>query len=221
MRSDTRCRARQSFRGLQSAPFIGRNWPFVGPCLPPIRPFICRNQPFKSTTRYFGFTMIELLITLVIAGLLLGLAVPGFRSFLKDQEMTGLTNALVTDLTFTRSEAIKRGKSLGLCQSASGNACDGDSWTAGRAIYIDTNSDSVRDNNEAIIRVAQPIVSDKSLTISDGSLTQILFDASGKLTTASAVVFRLCDDRGKSNGRQVTVTSTGQVRAGQLASTCE
>ena len=41
--------------------------PFVGRILRPIRPFIGRNRPFIPKYPSFGFTLVELIVTLVIA----------------------------------------------------------------------------------------------------------------------------------------------------------
>ena len=54
-----------------------------------------------------GFTMIELMITMVILGVLLGLAIPGFSRWLPNYRLRGATRDLYSTLQFTKSGAIK------------------------------------------------------------------------------------------------------------------
>lgn len=58
--------------------------------------------------RVKGFTLLELLITLVVAGILASIAVPSFSGFLARQQLRSDVNEVVSMLSFARSEAIKR-----------------------------------------------------------------------------------------------------------------
>jgi prepilin-type N-terminal cleavage/methylation domain-containing protein len=55
-----------------------------------------------------GFTMIELIVVLAIAGILLGLAAPRLSDYLLVQRLKGIHSQLVTDLQFGRSEAVAK-----------------------------------------------------------------------------------------------------------------
>ena len=54
-----------------------------------------------------GFTLIELLVTIVVLSILLGLAVPAFRSLMQNDQQWVQQNNLVLSLNAARSEAIK------------------------------------------------------------------------------------------------------------------
>ena len=59
-------------------------------------------------TRAGGFTLIELMITIAIVGILTALTLPSFTKSLKNNCMTTTTNNLVTSLQLAKSEAVKR-----------------------------------------------------------------------------------------------------------------
>jgi type IV fimbrial biogenesis protein FimT len=55
-----------------------------------------------------GLTLIEMLIVVVLAAILLGVAAPSFTEYIKVQRLRGVNAQLVTDVQFARSEAISR-----------------------------------------------------------------------------------------------------------------
>jgi type IV fimbrial biogenesis protein FimT len=67
---------------------------------------IMRNQPEYNT----GFTLLELMITIAIAGILVGVAIPSFTSIITSNRLTAYANELVTALNLARNEAVKRGR---------------------------------------------------------------------------------------------------------------
>ena len=62
-----------------------------------------------NANRNKGFTLVELMITLVIVAILMALAVPSFNSTIKNNRISTQASELITSLNYVRSEAIKRG----------------------------------------------------------------------------------------------------------------
>lgn len=77
--------------------------------------------------RFGGFTLIELMITLAVLGIILGLGVPSFNNYIMSSRLTSLTNELVTATHFARSEAIRLNRPVTLCRAAANDsaACAG------------------------------------------------------------------------------------------------
>ena len=69
------------------------------------------------------FTLWELLWTLAIVGIVLGLGVPSFGKFVLDARRTADINAFVLAVQLARSEAAKRGRPVVVCPSADCRRC--------------------------------------------------------------------------------------------------
>src|SRR5690348_5253075 len=53
-----------------------------------------------------GFTLLELMTTLLVLSILHGLAIPSFRATIENNRVTAATNDFVSSLNFARSEAL-------------------------------------------------------------------------------------------------------------------
>lgn len=77
------------------------------------------NARFQK--RAAGFTIIELMVSVVVLGILASLAVPSFRSFIAGQRIKTASYDMMSMLTYARSEAIKRNTTVTMSGIGGGN----------------------------------------------------------------------------------------------------
>lgn len=96
---------------------------------------------FADTTielpRSLGFTVIELLVALTIAGIMMAVAIPAFDEFTTQRRMAANVNSMVSAVNYARNEATRLGRTVTL-QAL--DASDGDNeWGPGFCVNaIDT-----------------------------------------------------------------------------------
>ncbi|MBS7690774.1 GspH/FimT family pseudopilin [Pseudomonas lalucatii] len=92
-----------------------------------------------------GYTLHELLSSLAIVSLLLGIAVPEAQRFRANQQLASASNTLATSLALARSESIKRQRPVLIDNG------DGD-WASGWQVFVDLNNNGQADDGESILR---------------------------------------------------------------------
>ena len=101
-----------------------------------------------------GFTLIELIITMVVAGVLLAVAIPSFTAMIKNNRLATSANAFVTAANIARSEAIKRGVRVTVCKSADGASCTtSDDWDQGWIVFADLDNNATVDAGDTLTRI--------------------------------------------------------------------
>ena len=171
------------------------------------------NQPEHS----FGFTLMELMVTIAIAGILLSIAIPSFTSIISSNRLTTYANELVTALNFARSEAIKRGVRITLCKSTNGTSCTaGDDWSQGWIIFTDQNNNAGYDSaTETLLRVQANSANAITMVGNTNVANYISYMATGqsKLIGGAfqAGTIKICDDRTGNVGINIVINSVARL----------
>lgn len=61
-----------------------------------------------------GFTLLEMLVTIVVLGIVLAVAMPSVKRYLESQRLRSIAGELSNDLQFARSEAVVRKQMVGV-----------------------------------------------------------------------------------------------------------
>jgi type IV fimbrial biogenesis protein FimT len=85
-----------------------------------------------------GITLLELLMTIAVAGIVAGVGAPWWTRIIAGNERLAATNQLVGLIQRARSEAIKSGKEVVLCpDNGTGGCLDGDgAWSNGYTLFL-------------------------------------------------------------------------------------
>ncbi|MFI3154860.1 MAG: GspH/FimT family pseudopilin [Methylococcaceae bacterium] len=177
---------------------------------------IMHNQPPHSS----GFTLTELMITLAIAGTLIGIAIPSFTSIISSNRLTADANELVTALSLARSEAIKQGLSVTVRKvddNSSTNKGAGANWEDGWDVFTDADSDGNFEAGDVLIRTYAPLM--LSYTLRSNSFSNFIrFTSSGESNGNGRFV--ICDNSDGNDipeantSKLILVNSIGRVRMG-------
>lgn len=81
-------------------------------------------------TKLSGFTLVELLITIIIVAILTSLAIPSFREFIAGQRIRTASFDIMATLVLARSEAIKRNTNVTITPAT------GVDWTTGWTVDV-------------------------------------------------------------------------------------
>ena len=168
-----------------------------------------------------GFTLLELLLVVAIAGLLLAIGVPTMGDFVRNARITGAANDVMAALHFTRSEAIKRRLPVTLCASTApldGNpACAASALLTGWVVFVDLNQDGQRDAGEAVLLQHEPMPATITARSSVNPF-RVTYLLDGLALDPNAAQLVLCDRRGNrpsggelSSARGIRIAVTGRA----------
>ena len=165
-----------------------------------------------------GFTLVELMVTLIVAAILLTVGVPSFIETIRRSRTISQANELVTALNLARSEAVKRGMQVTVSRT-------GTEWEDGWQVFVDADGDGSLDSGVDTLLQDYAALSEGYTLRTGGNFTDWvaylptgLNDASGSLNNDT---FRLCtDEQDTAKGRSIRVNAVGRVWVEEGTNSC-
>ncbi|MGD8567927.1 MAG: GspH/FimT family pseudopilin [Gammaproteobacteria bacterium] len=168
-----------------------------------------------------GFTLIELMMTLSIAAILMTIAIPSYITFTKNSRITSQANDLITSIHIARGEAARRGVKTALCRSGDATAanptCGGSNYDYSNGWLVFSIADNrggtpVYDTTKGdeLLALGKP---QNGVTVysGGGANVNLEFNPDGSLNeNGSDAEFAVCDERGASHGKSITILATGR-----------
>jgi type IV fimbrial biogenesis protein FimT len=170
-----------------------------------------------------GFTLVEVLTVIAIAGILLGVAAPGLRQAADALRLRAATSQLLSELNHARAEAIRRNARVVVCKSRDLETCaEQGEWDQGWIVFHDVNNNAVRDAGEAVIRRVQGVAEGLRIVGNGTVADYVSFTGFGgpRLTSGAfqAGTITVCRASGEAaEARQLVINAVGRARIQKAA----
>ena len=166
-------------------------------------------------TRSFGFTLLELMVTLTVVAILGIIAVPSFHAFMLNERRDSVVDALVASLQYSRNQALNMDQPTTLCAGVSGVPCPGGAWTGGWEVVQQPASSSTA--TLLTTHVLQAVSTVPAVRAINGS-TGFTFAGNGLVTFTPTLaggdeIIQVCDARGTAYARAVEINRAGYIQS--------
>lgn len=170
-----------------------------------------------------GFTLVELMVTIMIIGIIAVIAIPNMRDSARGYQVTSKAYSWMNILNFARSESAKRGMRVTICASSNLTSCAAASQSnlhQGWLLFVDANNDGDWDAGENIIR-AEPSDSDYSFVLAGTASSYVSFIPNGMTKTTgnaswSGTITICRNGSAGALGRQIVISAVGRARVANI-----
>lgn len=168
-----------------------------------------------------GFTLIELMVTVVVMSIVLTVAVPSFSGLVNANRLTSQANEILAGLTLARTEAIKQNQSMLFCHSLDQLTCSAPP-AAGWQGWVVINAANATPVASGVVQSARLVLLSSpalAAAVVNGVGSTVRFSPqglirSGTANTALNAILRVCLPNGvaEPNIRDIEMRSGGRTR---------
>jgi len=184
-------------------------------------------NPGTQNKKQTGYSLIELIATITILAIAIGIVIPSFSDTIARNQLTNSANNLVVSLGATRQVALARGLTTFICHSSTADTnsptCGGtgSGWDLGVLIYASAPArfnTSLRNyvgtggNPDSLVNQEKFAGSDRIDVVATNATAQIGFTSDGLLFGGNPVVLEVCDSsRTGETGKRIRVSAAGRI----------
>jgi type IV fimbrial biogenesis protein FimT len=182
------------------------------------------TQPLRL--RVAGFTLVELMVTIAIIGILAAIAMPNFQSMIQANRIQAAAAEFQAGLALARSEAIKRGGDARVTLVANTLASGKANWTSGFKVFYDTTSTAsdlgatTIPTNNVLMQTAS---TNTNVAINSNAPSYVSFNGLGRSILTSGAFQAASFSFGPASGatsadyRCIIMSATGRTRSERIA----
>ena len=175
-----------------------------------------------------GFTLVELMVTIAIIGILAAIAMPSFQSMIQANRVQSAASEFQAGLAMARAEAIKRGGDARVTIVANALASGKADWNSGFKVFYDNTGNAsalgattVVANN--ILMQTSAVNASVSITESNASpVHYVTYNGLGRTILsdgafgASSFAFKSATGTADTTVRCIVMSATGRTRSDKM-----
>jgi type IV fimbrial biogenesis protein FimT len=178
-----------------------------------------RKLSVNKLLKLKGFTLIEVIMTIVLIGILAAIAYPSYRAITQNIRVSAVTNDFMATLSYARSEALKRDQSISVCAAADstltacGNSTD---WANGWIVFLDSDSNGVIATSSDRLKTHDALDAGSLITT---SVPYITYNRSGFLSAGTGSFTITVPGCSGNSAQLITMSATGRAAITSTACT--
>jgi type IV fimbrial biogenesis protein FimT len=171
-----------------------------------------------------GFTLMELMVTVVILAIIAAFAAPSYNNLVRQTNIDSNTTKIRGALTYARSESANLSSTVTVCSTTNFTSCDGDeNWQSGWVVFLDLDGDGLFDDDadsdlcetnvdDCILRVWEALPPGAVLAETNGE-SFVTFNEQGAVVTGKPFNLELAiGDCGVAELRTLTLNPIGRLQ---------
>lgn len=169
-------------------------------------------------TNATGFTLVELMAVVAIAGVLLLVAAPAFQTQIQNSRISSAATGLLSSFMFAKSEAVGRNNFVTVCKrNTAGSGCvTTGGWEQGWIVFTDTDNSAGVNGTDTILQIKEPlaegVTARGTTTPAPGIANFITYRPNGLTNLTATQTLLICDERGfGENARGLIVSLLGKA----------
>jgi len=165
-----------------------------------------------------GFTLLEVMVTVAIVGIIAAIAIPSMSSLLENDRADSFTVELKRNFMYARAQATVNDESVVVCplSSVTATSACANTWNSlNIAVFVDINSNLSYDPASDIMLRSMDIITDNNandLFVHSTSSTAVSFDGQGRIPTGQLGNLTFCPNGDNDQSITLNLSASGRVR---------